>query len=204
MTKSEIRKELSVRRDRISLEEKAVYDAKIHLSLYDTLAYQQCSALFAYLSFRSEIDTITILLAALKEHKKVYVPRVEGKEMNFYEIHDLNSLIPSSYGILEPAGGDFYRCQEETKSFGPDQKNLPNQLMLLPGLAFDPLGNRIGYGGGYYDRYLSRFPKDYFYRTALAYDLQILDRIESKDYDMTADAIITPTRTMICYHEGLV
>ena len=70
--------------------------------------------------------------------------------------------------------------------------------MLLPGLAFDPEGNRIGYGAGYYDRYLAKYPKDYFLKIALAYDFQILKQIKGNEHDVKADMIITPNQIIKC------
>jgi 5-formyltetrahydrofolate cyclo-ligase len=71
-------------------------------------------------------------------------------------------------------------------------------LMLLPGLAFDLGGNRIGYGAGYYDRYLSKHQKDHFLKVALAYDFQVYDHLEADEFDIRADLILTPTRLISC------
>ena len=70
--------------------------------------------------------------------------------------------------------------------------------MLMPGLAFDIFGNRVGYGAGYYDSYLSKYPNDEWVKIALAYDFQITDRIAAGKYDIPADYIVTPDRFVIC------
>lgn len=80
----------------------------------------------------------------------------------------------------------------------PDEvDSIPVNLMLLPGLAFDCRGNRIGYGAGYYDRYLQLHRASAFYKIALAYDFQLFDSIEAHEHDIAVDMIITPTRTII-------
>lgn len=179
-------------RNQLSNEKRNQWNSELFQKLINLNEYQSCSKLFTYISFQSEPDTIRIIKLALKEHKKVYVPRVEGTNMQFYEINSLERLERSNYGIPEPE-------MDEKKRYSFDTQNTEaSNLMLLPGLAFDIAGNRIGYGGGYYDKYLSGFSDNHFNKIALAYEFQILDHLNTSEYDKKADLILTPDRKIYC------
>ena len=100
-----------------------------------------------FVSYGSEICTTEILENALQDGKEVYVPKVEGREMRFYRIRSLTELKEGYKGIREPQGN--------TESYVFTPENAAGSLFLMPGSVFDPLGNRLGYGGGFYDRYLA-------------------------------------------------
>ncbi len=101
-------------------------------------------------------------------------------------IYSLDNMIEDNWGILEPK--DI------------DKKNICENfdLIIIPGLAFDRRGNRIGYGGGYYDKYFSKI-KNINNKVALAYDFQILDNIKSEIHDIKVDYIISNNETIITY-----
>jgi len=196
MSKQEIRNRLLAARESLLAEDKFLYDKKIHEMLYNTMAYQKCSNLLCYVSFKSEIDTEKIINRALTDGKKVYIPKVTGKSMQFYRIDSLNGLIASKFGVPEP-GPDNDKLFSGNNA---DNKNMPDpamaNLMIMPGLAFDIHGNRIGYGAGYYDRYLQEHKEIIFFKIALAYDFQLLNSIEANEHDMAVDMIITPTKIL--------
>ena len=194
MTKAEIRKIMKLQRNNIPEEDRRKMDTNIRRSLLRLEEYQKCQTLFCYISFGTELDTRQIIDQALYEKKAVYVPRVEDNHgMEFYRIHHLDGLQISRFGVPEP-------CGEAELRYRPlvDDNNTSIPLMLLPGLAFDLHGNRIGYGAGYYDRYLDQFPPEYFYKVALCYDFQLMEQIESQEYDIGADAIITEMKYLRC------
>ncbi len=194
MKKVEIRRSMKELRSNISADDRKVYDDLIlqHLQCKDV--YRQCRRLFCYISFGSELSTKEIILQALREDKQVYVPRVEeDHRMEFYRIDSFTSLKPSNFGVLEPLPNEERRYKENINN----EASFIN-LMLLPGLAFDPVGNRIGYGAGYYDRYLTRYPDKHFYKIAACYDFQLMEHITAYEYDVRADAIITPTKWILC------
>lgn len=139
-------------------------------------AYAGCRRLFSYVSFRREVDTYEIMRRALADGKMVAAPRVSGKEMDFHEISCLEELKKGAYGIPEPAGGKLV-CPAK------------GDLILLPGAAFDRRGRRIGYGGGYYDRYLEKYPEGC--RIGLAYSFQVLTHLPAEEYDLPADEVLT-------------
>jgi len=194
MVKQEIRSRLLAARNSLSADEKSMHDKKLKEKLFATRQYQKCCNLFCYISFKSEIDTHEIIMQSLADGKRVFVPRVEGRDMEFYQIEGLDGLVASKFGVPEP-GPDNNRIfsAEDTA----DDEQLNANLMILPGLAFDPAGNRIGYGAGYYDRYLQSHKNIGFYRIALAYDFQLIDRIEADEQDVAVDMIITPTKIII-------
>lgn len=135
---------------------------------------------YIFVSYGTEADTRRLIEFLLKQPlHRVAVPRVDGKEMEFYEIKSLDELKPGYNGILEPATGE----------------PLPGRdcIMVMPGLVFDKYYGRIGYGGGYYDRYLARHKQERILKAAIAYDFQVLKdkRIEMEPYDIRPDVIIT-------------
>lgn len=188
MTKEQIRTEMKNLRGQLNHEECLAMSEKIQEKLLNSEAYQNCLHLFTFLSFQSEIETRGIIRIALQERKRVYVPRVQHKSMEFYEIQNLNSLIKSKFGIEEPIPN------KDTLFQGSDGE----KLMILPGLAFDYYGNRIGYGAGYYDRYLRAHDREHMLKVAVAYDLQLFDELPSDEFDVKADYIITPNKIIKC------
>lgn len=192
MTKNEIRLRLKEQRDKITSAEQNKLDKEISNRLFQTKAYQNCKMIFTYLSFRSEVDTRAIIQKSLLDGKDVFLPRVEDKNMDFYQIRNLEGMIISKFGVSEPPKEVINRYNK-TQDY-PVKQNL----MLLPGLAFDSKGNRIGYGAGYYDRYLSEFSLTHFYKIGLAYDFQVIENIPTDEFDIKADAILTPDGLINC------
>lgn len=191
MTKNEIRSQNKKIRNQLTDSLVNEYSKKIHDRLFDLDKFIKCTILFTYISFGKEVDTHEIINKALMMNKHVYVPRVEQNELNFYEIHGLDNLIKSNFGILEP---DDHIHNKYVSSLSKDN----DKLMLLPGLAFDKTGNRIGYGAGYYDRYLGRFPLNEWLKIALAYDFQVTNKLTVGKYDVPTDFIVTPDTFIIC------
>ncbi|MBH1941465.1 5-formyltetrahydrofolate cyclo-ligase [Mobilitalea sibirica] len=200
MTKDMIRSFMKQERNNLTEQQQVALSSAIHRKLFDLDEYINCGILFSYISFQTEVDTKKILEQAFKDKKRVFVPRVEGKVINFYEILNMNKLKVSSYGIFEPDVEDSKRKSYQGHG---DMKNC-RKLMLLPGLAFDLYGNRIGYGAGYYDRYLREYQQEGFVKIALAYDFQIVDKLIPEIYDMKADIIITPSRVIQCKEDLII
>ena len=114
---------------------------------------------------------------SLLNEKRVFLPRVNGSRMDFYEISDITELSPGAFGIYEP----------DIEGKEPDYSK--NGLLIMPGVAFDSLGNRIGFGGGFYDKYLSEGGR--FLKIALAYDFQILENLPAEEHDEKTDIVVT-------------
>jgi 5-formyltetrahydrofolate cyclo-ligase len=195
MTKSEIRSYLKRRRNDMPISLRRDCSKKIQDRLYSLNEFRECKELFTYISFGSEVDTYDIIKKSLEMNKKVFVPKVEGNDLCFYEIEELDmGLIRSKFGILEPESKrhNKFDILNEAESDGS------KRIMLLPGLAFDKQGNRIGYGAGYYDRYLNKIKHRGWIKLALAYDFQVMERLTVSEHDIPADYIITEKDFIIC------
>ena len=138
-------------------------------------AYQQAQTIYGYLPYNQEVRTVPMLEQALADGKRVAVPKVYGEEMKFIYLTDLSQVSAGYAGIPEPIS-DGPVADDETA------------LVLMPGLAFDPQGHRIGYGGGFYDRFLSREPNHP--TVALCYGFQILPELETEEFDIPVDTVI--------------
>lgn len=177
--KNRIRNEMKKQRSTLSVNRIMMHSAIIAKRLFDLDEYKEAEVVLPYVSFSSEVDTHVLINEALKSGKKIAVPRVVSKDqMKFYFIKSFSDLKPGSFGILEPVSTD---------EFKPDPS--VNAVVLLPGLAFDNKLNRIGYGGGFYDKYLSCYP--YIYKIMLAYELEKNDSLPSGELDIKPDMVIT-------------
>ena len=159
-------------------------DKEILNRLCESRYFNEAKNIFIYISYGSEINTKDIINKALKENKRIYVPRTEFKSriMDAVEISSLDNLIENSYGILEPS--------ENEPHIDPNELDL----IIVPGVAFDKKGGRMGYGAGFYDRYFKKINKDNIKRItklALAYDFQVIDEVPMEELDMPVDFIIT-------------
>mgnify|MGYP003295633210 FL=1 len=140
--------------------------------------YQAAELVFAYIDAKGEVITKDIIEHAWSNNKRVVVPKVQGDRMEFYEIASYHDLEPGCFGIMEPK----ITCMEIT--------DIPkNSVVIMPGVAFDKTGNRIGYGKGYYDKYFSKYPD--LCKIAIAFSLQIVSEIQADKFDVKADCVIT-------------
>lgn len=151
--------------------------AQIARSLFNTQLYQNADAVFVYMAYRSEADTEPVITRSLADGKCVAVPRVTGTDMVFCRITSMDCCKKGAYGILEP-GSDCPEVQ-------PDKKGL----ILVPGCAFTRDGMRMGYGGGYYDRYLQAHPD--VVTVGYAFEEQIFETIPCEAHDRKLDFIVT-------------
>ena len=170
-SKSEIRKRILCERDHLSENERIRGNVLITERILGHQWFCLADVMLGFISYGSEIDTKDILAEAIKRGKKVYVPKVTGNEMDFYRICSFDVLTPGYKGIPEPP--------DESELFCPREEFfLENKcLMLMPGVAFDLYRNRIGYGKGFYDRYLERFPYFQEYSIAIGYKVQMVEQI---------------------------
>lgn len=160
--------------------------------LFETNSYKQAQNILVYMHYGSELQTADIIRQAFKDHKRVFVPRVEGKNMDFYEIHSMADCEEGFHGIPEPKKDCLKLIFDAVNS---DSENN-GTLMVLPGLAFDPKGHRLGYGGGYYDRYFERFGTDYT-KVAVGYDFQLIDEVPYEAHDIPIDIFISDSRCIM-------
>ena len=175
--KKEIRKRMRVLRENMTREDMFSKSSLIFEQLITVPEYKNAEKIFTYVSMNNEVDTIMLIDYSLSMDKRVFVPKVSGRDMLFYEISDISELSPGDCGIYEP----------DTDGKEPDYSKTG--FMCMPGVAFDKDYNRIGYGGGFYDRYLSGENK--FYKAALAYEFQFVDHIRTEHVDVKPDMIVT-------------
>lgn len=148
----EVKKNLRARyrqfRERMNPDHKLVLDSTIQSRLLALAEYAGADTLFTYVSKPIEVDTLALIAAALANHKAVAVPRCvpDTYDMEFYYINSTADLEKGSFGVLEPVPGRCRRVPPETAG-----------LCIVPGLSFDAQGYRLGYGKGYYDRFLAEF-----------------------------------------------
>ena len=174
--KKQIRKEVSKRRKEASRQQ-VIDDSAIICDMFCQLeAFQNAKWVYLYIDCKNEVMTREIMKKALAMGKHVTSPKVVGKDMIFYEIQSLDDLEPGYFGILEPREGlPVADCEEA--------------LMVMPGVAFDRQKHRVGYGGGFYDRFLEKHPK--FYTIALAFEFQMFDEVPVESTDILPDVVIT-------------
>lgn len=137
--------------------------------------FLRARGILIYMDVRNEVCTRGVIRAAWKQKKKVAIPKVHGKEMEFYEILDFSQTEKGTFGVEEPKE----ECLVDIKGM----------LMVMPGVAFDRKRNRIGYGAGYYDSYLRKHPE--MKTVALAFDCQIVPEVEAELHDIRPDILIT-------------
>ena len=137
--------------------------------------YQNAKTIYGYLPYNQEVRTVPMVEKAWKDGKKVAVPKVYDDEMKFIYITDMSQIAEGYMGIPEPIADE------------PVAED-PTALVLMPGLAFDPQGHRIGYGGGYYDKFLSNEPDHP--TVALCYGFQMMEHLETEEFDIPVDLVI--------------
>lgn len=174
-SKTEIRKLVRGYRESLPQEEAAMKSITILEKLMNTEGYKQAECIYCYIDFKNEVMTKPIIRRALSDGKKVAVPRIEGSNMEFYYIDGYDKLKAGTYGILEPE--DCPLAEDKTA------------LLIMPGVAFDRENHRVGYGGGYYDRYLER-PNQH-YKIALAYEFQVFEHVPYEEFDICPDLVLT-------------
>ena len=157
------------------LEEIEARSARLAELFLSSDAYRNAKTIYGYLPYNQEVRTVPMLEQALKDGKKVAVPKCYGDEMKFLYMDDL-SLVEKGYANIPEPIADGPVADDETA------------LVLMPGLAFDPQGHRIGYGGGFYDKFLSREPNHP--TLALCYDFQMLEHLETEEFDIPVDTVL--------------
>lgn len=175
MNKQELRKTIRARKRAMTPEEIQTRSGALCRKFLETDAYRQAKTIYGYLPYNQEVRTWAILEQALADGKKVAVPKVYGEEMRFLYLEDLTQVEKGYSGIPEPIA-DEPVAEDETA------------LVLMPGLAFDPQGHRIGYGGGFYDKFLSREPNHP--TVALCYEFQMVEHLETEEFDIPVDVVI--------------
>ena len=181
MTKKEIRESYIDKRKKMSKDDVNNKSVLIYNKIITSKSYRECNELYIYVSNFNEVDTLNIIKKAWQDNKTVAVPKVEKKGiMKFYYINSIKDLRRGNFNILEP--NTLIEAIPSNKT-----------LFIMPGVVFDRAKNRIGFGGGYYDRYLFKY-RESFKIIAICYDYQLLDKIPSDVYDVKPDHIYTESK----------
>lgn len=186
--KKQIREKYKLIRAAIPLEEKKKMDESITNSFIHLPSFQNCDTILLYVSVGTEVSTLKMISYCLETGKKVALPRCEGKrKMNFYRINSLDELSAGAYSIPEPVSS----CEKV--------QDFHSALCVVPGIAFDQFGGRLGYGGGYYDSFLSGFPG---VSLGLCYTALISEnRLPGGRYDILLSSYITERGIFVCSKE---
>ena len=175
MDKQALRKEIREKKRAMTEAEIVEKSEKLGRLLVASEAYQKATTIYGYLPYNQEVRTVAMLRQALEDGKRVAVPKCYGDEMRFIYLDDLSKVEKGYCGIPEP-------IEDEPVA---DDKTA---LVLMPGLAFTKEGLRMGYGGGFYDKFLASEPDHP--TLALCYDFQMVETIPTEEYDIPVDTVI--------------
>ena len=180
-----LRAQIRARRRRMNPSWRELASRAIFSRLEALPVFQRAPCIQTYVALRHEVDTQALIPRLLQQGKRVAVPRVEsGQELQQYFIQDFSELQAGAFGILEPRPDPGRRVAAE--SFG---------LVLVPGLAFDRAGNRLGAGKGFYDRFLAEIQAP---KIALAFAFQLVEQVPIEPHDQRVDMIVTENEAITC------
>ena len=175
MDKKLLRQQIRAQKKAMTPEQIEASSAALAEKFYASAQYAAAKTIYGYLPYNQEVRTVPILEQALADGKRVAVPKVYGDEMKFIYMTDLSLTERSNMGIPEPVAD------------GPVGDD-PTALVLMPGLAFTKKGDRMGYGGGYYDKFLAREPEHP--TVALCYQFQMVEELPTQDHDIPVDLVL--------------
>ena len=175
MDKVTLRKQIREQKRAMTAEQIDASSRQLAQLFFASDYYRQAKTIYGYLPYNQEVRTVPILQQALKDGKKVAVPKVYGDEMKFIYLDDLSKIEKGYAGIPEPIAD---------KPVADD----PTALVLMPGLAFDRQGHRIGYGGGFYDKFLAEEPGHP--TLALCYGFQMVEFLPTEEFDVPVDCVL--------------
>ncbi|MHB1626985.1 MAG: 5-formyltetrahydrofolate cyclo-ligase [Bacilli bacterium] len=186
--KRSLRAEMTARRTALARPDRLAYDRRLAAVFCAQEFFREAGTMLVYLAFRDEAATDSIIETALLAGKRVAAPRARrtGKLMQAFPLRSLLEVTTGEWGMREPrAAAD--------KPMAPEAFDL----IVVPGLAFTLRGDRLGYGGGYYDRYLSLIRPDAV-SVGVGYEFQILHRLPTEPFDRRVDRLVTPAGAVTC------
>lgn len=187
LEKQRLREERLAAREALSEQERSVFDDRITQKLLATFEYAEATTVLTYVSVSSEVSTRMFIERALRDGKAVAVPRcLPGHCLEFVAIVSLEQLVAAPFNLLEPA--------KELPALTEDQKN--NSICIVPALLVDTKGYRLGYGAGFYDRFLSTYPGK---KICLAYQQNLSQTmLPHTAFDVAVDVVITESDVLTC------
>lgn len=185
--KKSIREKSLKLRDDLSVSEREEKSESIRNKLFALKSYKEAEIILSYAAYQSEVYTLPVIERALLDGKRVFCPKVQGEDMEFYQIESAEMLEEGYKGILEPSDISARKSLPEILKQARDSRIV----MLMPGCAFDKNCGRLGYGKGFYDRYLIKNSDIAMSRIALSYECQIWPEIPQDEQDVRPDMVIT-------------
>ena len=184
-TKAAIRSEIRDRLQGLDSQRKAEHDRRILGRVMALPAFQRAQKVFCYLPLAHEVNTRPLVEALLEVHGVAYVPVTDLDErmLRVAELTSMAELVEGAYGILEPADPRLV-----------DPATI--EVWIVPGIAFDARGYRVGHGGGYFDAFFHAHSTDAL-KIALAYALQLVDAVPASDHDVPVDLVVTEAEIWI-------
>lgn len=181
MDKRQLRQMIISKRTTLSLQMRQNAESAIYKHLFELDTFKRSQIISSFVSFRDEIEMKTINEKILSEGKTLVLPFIDmtTKSMTFHIVNALKELELNSFGILEPNPKHHYQIE-----------NSAIELVLTPGVAFDQRGYRLGYGGGFYDRFFSQIEKT-IPKIGIAYDIQMVVALDVEAYDLPVTQLIT-------------
>ena len=175
MDKTALRRAIREKKRAMTEEEITSRSKRLEDMFLDSEAYRNAKTVYGYLPYNQEVRTVPMLEQAIRDGKRVAVPKVYGDEMKFIYLDDFSQVEKSEMGIPEPIS-DTPVAEDKTA------------LVLMPGLAFTKRGDRMGYGGGFYDRFLA--DETEHPTLALCYDFQIVESLPTEEFDVPVDTVL--------------
>ena len=175
MDKKELRRQ--IREQKRAMTENEIVTASTRLGelFLDCPQYKAAKTIYGYLPYNQEVRTVPMLEQAMKDGKRVAVPKCYGEEMRFIYMDDLSKVEKGYANIPEPIADE-------------PVANDPTALVLMPGMAFTKDGKRMGYGGGFYDKFLAAEPQHP--TVALCYAFQMVEDLPTEEYDIPVDCVL--------------
>ena len=173
--KKAIRKQVYAARKACTDEKVEADSRRITENILSLPEYIQAERILVYADYNHEVMTGFLIEEAWKAGKQVAVPKVVGKDMVFYLLTDFDQLKPGYFGIPEPEAGETVQWEDA--------------LMIMPGVAFDRKGHRVGYGGGFYDRFLEKHKG--IKRVAAAFEFQMFEEVPTEPTDISPEIVVT-------------
>ena len=196
ISKEKVRKKAVETRDSMDEESRQQKSEEIAKKILEADWFKEADIVLSYHAFRSEVEVDALNRAVLTQGKKLYLPKtyVKEKQIRFFEITELSKLQRGYQKIWEPTG------EEPEFSFETVKEEQKKVLMIMPGTAYDARGYRMGYGGGYYDRYLNAHEAEWkmidFMTVFAAFSEQKMILIPGERCDVKPDVIVTEKEIM--------
>lgn len=181
--KKRLRREMLERRDGMGKIEAADLNRRLWAQMEQYGGLWSGRPIYTYISYRREADTRRLIRALWAKNIPVAAPRAKNGQMEFFWVCNEGDLAAGYRGIPEPACG----CGRAAE---------PSALVIVPGAVFDRRGYRVGYGGGYYDRFLAREPGHD--TLGLAYEFQVVPRLPAEEHDLPVGEILTTSGLVKC------